>query len=136
MFERPGRTRGKGGPTAYASDPVFAVRPGPAGEVVHLAIAGYQPGKKSRSAYFEASDGLQTLCAPGHAHQELCVPLAVAAQWPRFDPGGVVHANGGGSWRWCRACLGHLVEIRGLEDLVINHAVPGRARARNRKANQ
>lgn len=95
---------------------VFAVRPSSMSDVVHLFIENYQPGKKRRSTSC-------ALCNIGIGRSADLVPLRVAARWPKFDPGGIVRKAGGGSWRWCMQCLGHLAAIHQLGDLIVDRVL-------------
>lgn len=88
---------------------IFAVRPGPAGSMIHLFSPGYRPGAKGRSCVDTSA-----LCGPS-VHpltDDRVTPLPDALGWTEPHQ----HTDGchTPAWRWCRPCLGHAATIAGL----------------------
>lgn len=99
----------------------MAVYP-PRGRIVHLYVAGYQPGPKTRSLDETTMCGAtanETTPPPvgpsptGRVH----VPLAKAMQSEAFAA--AKPADPRPSWMWCANCLGHAVRHFDLTAVVL-----------------
>lgn len=92
-----------------------AIAPG-GGEVIHLHDPDYRPARKPRAIQRTAALCGCAISPPG-------VPLADAIGWTDRAP---TAEDPRPRWRWCRNCLGHLVDRAGLVDVVLQHpAVAG-----------
>lgn len=99
---------------------LFAVKP-PRGRVVHLHSPGYQPSEKPRP-----HADISSMCGapiwpngtPTMEHQ--LAPLADAMKWTSLAPSSTDPRP---SWRWCRPCIGHVVEVYGMQRDVLTEAL-------------
>lgn len=95
-------------------DGLVAVQP-VGGQVIHLHLPGYRPSSKRQRGVMDSCGLCGLLLKPPG------VPLAEALDWisrvpTAYDPRP--------PWRWCRVCVGHLIDLAGLADEVLR-AVTG-----------
>lgn len=98
---------------------IYAVKP-PRGNVVHLHMPDYQIA----STHPRVLKNRQAMC--GHAiwpngtpvmtYEQ--VPLGDALKWTSLAPS---EEDPRPSWRWCRNCIGHAVELHGIQWMVLDH---------------
>jgi hypothetical protein len=79
------------------------------GEVIHLHLPGYRPSSRARSIGDTAGLCGLGLRPPG-------TPIADALDWTRRTP---TPEDPRPPWRWCRVCVGHLIDLTGLGDQVL-----------------
>lgn len=86
---------------------LVALQPTAEAATVHLALPGYQPGRKARSY-----DGAP-LCGVFVHYDQLVGPLAEGLLWANQEAGR----------RLCRACIGHLCSLLDVDQLVVRLAM-------------
>lgn len=79
------------------------------GEVIHLHLPGYRPSTRVRGIGDSAGLCGVLLRPPG-------TPIAEALDWISRVPTALDPRP---PWRWCRICLGHLIDLAGLADEVL-----------------
>jgi hypothetical protein len=105
---------------------IYAVKP-PRGNVVHLHLPDYQLSNdhprvlKDRQAM--CGHGIWPNGQPQMTHE--LVPLADALTWTSLAPS---TSDPRPSWRWCRNCLGHAVEVHALQARVLHDVLQVRER--------
>lgn len=98
---------------------ILAVRPPGTSTVIHLELPGYQPAAARSGKTRLKTEAV--LCNAFVKADRSRVPLTEATGWTAPPGPGEPHEQ----WRWCRHCLGHLVELAGLETLVLTTATGG-----------
>lgn len=101
--------------TIYDLSKLVALAPAGAGRI-HLHLPGYQPGKKARSQRNAPLCGVFV-----HADAEQA-SVREAAQWPHYRATWNGSGDGGDRY-WCPPCLGRLVVLLQLVDVVVRDAI-------------